>query len=221
METKTKTKTKTEPSVLKRKRKLRRKLKLNKRNNDFLAFLKCCRIAYDYRDSQLIITNNTVVNGSAVYPYHWVYNIKTGTFSRFIDNNTYKAVVSDYPDTLLQDTGGAVHSLINEPNINDDKEHYSATLITRPMKFEQSIKLKSIRELLHIDDFHQQENDRADVELTIFASNDCRTWQKISSLGGRGFKFFIFRYDFTDLLATDSFSGTIIGYDTRNTNKLR
>lgn len=181
---------------------------------NFRSFLKDCSIAYDYRDSQIIITNSA-------FSYHWVYNIKSGTFTRFADGSKYKAIVSDYPDTLMQATDGKVYSLINEPDINDDIEPYEATLITRPMKFNESVKLKSLRELKHITDFHENALTRATVELSIFGSNDCRHWQKIESLAGRGFKYFIFRYDFDDLRATDSFCGTIVGYNTKQTNKLR
>lgn len=192
---------------------------------DFIAFLKGCKIAYDYRDSQLILTNNTVVNGSAVYSYHWVYNIKTGSFTRFYDGNTYKAIVPDYPDTIMQDTTGRLYSVLNEPNVNGDTRTYNGYVITRPMKFNEAMKLKSIREIKHITDFHKptdpQGNDRASIGLTIYASNDCQNWNAVNSLAGRGFKYFIFRYDFEDLLATDAFCGSIIGYDTRQTNKLR
>lgn len=183
--------------------------KSHKEYDSFTEFIQNCTCAYDYRDSQLWLINPD-------YDFHWVYSIKSGTLSRKEDGHSYEAVVSDYPDTLLQ-AEGSIFSMYQEPNINDDETLYSGFFITRPMKFEQAMALKSLRDLKHIKDM----NEDAEITLTIFASNDCNTWQQLPSLKGRGFKYFKFRYDLTNLKAADAFCGTVLYYTTRETDRIR
>jgi hypothetical protein len=177
--------------------------------DSFIDFIQDCQIAYDYRDSQLWLTNPS-------YDYHWVYNMKSGTLARKIDNHSYSAIVPDYPDTLLQ-SGTDVFSMYEEPNINRDKNTYSGYFITRPMKFEQAMALKSLRDLKHIKDMSPE----AEIVLTIYASNDCASWQQLPSLRGRGFKYFKFKYEFENMKAADAFCGTVLYYTTRLTDRIR
>lgn len=183
--------------------------KNHKEYDSFTEFIQNCTCAYDYRDSQLWLINPD-------YDFHWVYSIKSGTLSRKKDGHSYEAVVSDYPDTLLQ-AEGSLFSMYQEPNINDDETLYSGFFITRPMKFEQAMALKSLRDLKHIKDVSPE----AEIVLTIYASNDCASWQQLSSLKGRGFKYFKFRYDLTNLKAADAFCGTVLYYTTRLTDRIR
>lgn len=177
--------------------------------DSFIDFIQDCQIAYDYRDSQLWLTNPS-------YDYHWVYNMKSGTLARKIDNHSYSAIVPDYPDSLLQ-SGTDVFSMYEEPNINRDKNTYSGYFITRPMKFEQAMAMKSLRDLKHIKDV----NPEATIALTIYASNDCASWQQLPSLRGRGFKYFKFKYEFENMKAADAFCGTVLYYTTRLTDRIR
>jgi hypothetical protein len=64
-------------------------------------------------------------------------------------------------------------------------------------------------------------NADAEIALTILASNDCTSWQQLPSLKGRGFKYFKFRYDLTNLKAADAFCGTVLYYTTRLTDRIR
>lgn len=183
--------------------------KSHKEYDSFTEFIQNCTCAYDYRDSQLWLINPD-------YDFHWVYSIKSGTLSRKEDGHSYEAVVSDYPDTLLQ-AEGSIFSMYQEPNINDDETLYSGFFITRPMKFEQAMALKSLRDLKHIKDVSPE----AEIDLTIYASDDCASWQQLPSLKGRGFKYFKFRYDLTNLKAADAFCGTVLYYTTRETDRIR
>lgn len=177
--------------------------------DSFIDFIQDCQMAYDYRDSQLWLVNSA-------YQYHWVYNMKSGTLARKVDSHLYSSIVSDYPDTLLQ-SGKEVFSMYNKENINKDGTYYSGYFITRPMKFEQAMALKSLRDLKHIKDVSPE----AEIALTIYASNDCASWQQLPSLKGRGFKYFKFRYDLTNLKAADAFCGTVLYYTTRLTDRIR
>lgn len=175
---------------------------------NFADYLRNCFIAYDYRDSLLWIFNGT--------EYCYIYSIKTGTFSKnILPDAVIENVVNNYPDYLIQATDGKVYSLTERTNINDDETDYEAFIITRPMKLENSIALKSIRQIRHITDM------QGTLKLRIFASNNLRHWAELHSLRGTPWKYFRFRYDFQNLKATDRFSGSIVVTQDRRTDKLR
>lgn len=162
-------------------------------------------------------------------------------------------VVNYYPDSLLQ-IGTTVYSLLQRPNINKDgttittqdeitafnPNTYSCRLITRPMKLENALALKSIMQIRHITDFKSytittEEEDsgtqeavtvvtpyKGSVTLRIFASNNLDwDWVQLGSLRGKPWKYYRFRYDFSNLTATDRFAGSIIVTQERRTDKLR
>lgn len=173
----------------------------------FDDFLANCFIAYDYRDSLLWIFNDGA-------PTCYVYSIKSGTFAKF-SQFAIRNVVNNYPDYLLQDMYGKVYSLMGRYDINDDDAEYFANILTRPMKLENSLVLKSIRQVRHITDME------GTMKLRIFASNNLRQWAELTSLRGTPWKYFRFRYDFSGLKATDRFAGSIIVTQERRTDKLR
>lgn len=186
----------------------------------FEDFLKQAFIAYDYRDSLLWIFRKTV-GGNAGSATCWVYNMKSGTFSHYTFASAITHVVNAYPDYLLQDSD-TVYSLIERPNINSSEERnnsYTAQMITRPMKLENALALKTIQQILHIK---QMEGVLA---LRIFASNNLKTaantWVEMHSLMGTPWKYYKLQYDFTNLKATDRFAGSVIVTEERRTNKLR
>lgn len=167
-------------------------------------------IAYDYRDSLLWILDDAT---GTIY----IYNIKAGTFAQFEwQGELLNNVVNHYPDTLLQDEVGNVYSLLDKPNINKDESTYSATITTRPMKLEDAFAFKSLRQLKNVFD-----SENGSCTLKIEASNDMKTWSEITSLKGKGWKYFKFRYTFSGMKAVDRFAGTILVTQERFTEKLR
>lgn len=198
-----------------------------KTDTPFPDFLKTAIFAYDYRDSLLWIFDAAEHEEGGVTHvggrYCYIYNIKSDTFSRNIfyaaaeQGETEKYVtnvVPNYPDYLLQ-YGSTVVSLINRPNINDDNNTYSASIVSRPMKLENGLALKTIMQLKNIKQLH------GSMTLKIEASNDIEHWVEITSLTGTPWKFYRFTYEFSNLKATDTFSGTILITQERRTNKLR
>lgn len=185
-------------------------------NVPFPVFLRDSFIAYDYRDSLLWI-----FNGQSRYCF--VYNIKSGSFSRYdfgavSNTDTIVAnVVNDYPDYLLQ-SNVSVTSLSRRPNINADATVYTARMVSRPMKLENALALKTITQLCNIRDM----NANGGVALTIKASNVLGgDWVTLDSLHGTPWSYYKFEYDFTGMLATDRFSGTLLLSKEVRTNKLR
>jgi hypothetical protein len=175
---------------------------------------KDCFIAYDYRDSLLWIFNN---NRSSNSEYCYVYSIKTGTFGKFKFSQPVTDVVNDYPDYLLQNgSGGNLLSLTGRTNINlDDSDDYSGLMITRPMKLENGLALKSIMQIKNIRYME------GSMTLRIFASNDLNHWVELHSLRGTPWKYYRFRYDLSDMKATDRFGGSVLITQERRTDKLR
>lgn len=170
-------------------------------DGDFLAYLKDSLIAYDYRDSLLHIC-------SPNHDYHYIYSIPDRTFgmTRNMGGNV-KAVASSYPDTLVQEEGGEVYSLLSKPNVNDDTNTYNASFTTRPLKFDSSITLKTIHQIVHLYD-----SEAGKLTLGIYGSNDCHNWHELRSLHGKPWKYFVMRYALENMKAADTFAGTVADY---------
>ena len=179
---------------------------------NFSDYLKNAFIAYDYRDSLLWIFNTA-------YTTCYIYSMKTGTFSKFTPTTKITSIVNNYPDYLLQ-AGTTIYSLTERKDINASAEQsnsYAAAMLTRPLKLEDALALKSIMQVKHIHDI----NTSATLTLRIFASNNLKDWIELTSLKSVPWKYYRFRYDFTNLIATDRFAGTMLITQERRTNKLR
>lgn len=196
---------------------------------NFKGFLEGCMIAYDYRDSQLLILNKNKT-------YHYVYNMKSSTFSKMSMNNKYPVgVVNGYPDNLIQEktvttsnnvtteTIGSVYSLLEKPDQNFDyssgttPNYYTCWLITRPMKMENGLSLKTIMDLKNIYTINAQ----GSITLYIYGSNNCKNWLEVPSLTGVPWKYYRFKFEFNKLKASDRFAGTVLVTQERRTNQLR
>ena len=177
----------------------------------FVDFLRGAVIAYDYRDSMLWMFKNP-------YRAALVYSIKSGTFARFDSSIPIISTVNYYPDYLIQQgTTWHVYSMLNRLDINEDDSEYTGSIVTRPLKLENALALKSITQVRHIHDM----NASATLSFHILASNNLKDWVELSSLRGTPWKYYKFSYDFNHLKATDRFSGTVVVTEERRTNKLR
>lgn len=176
----------------------------------FVDFLETCFIAYDYRDRLLYLMNTTP-------EYCYVYSMTEGTFS-LKDRLSCVRTINGYPDTLLQNETGEVYSLLDRPNINDDTNTYGCSLSSRPMKWENSTALKTLNRVKVIFD---QQSTTTKIRLAMYGSNDCVAWQRVTSLRGRGFKYWKFNINLSGLKASDSLSGVLIETQERYTGKIR
>lgn len=179
----------------------------------FKKFLENCLIAYDYKESLLRIFN-TGTN------YHYVYNMIDKTFStasNYVGGRiSCRNIVNNYPDNMVQFTDSAVYSLTSIPQREDDKYEYEGLLNTRPLKLGGSSILKSIRSMKHLFD-----SDDGTITVSLFGSNDCKTWQRINSMMGKPWKYFRMEYEIKKFLATDSFAGSIVEVQPRREDKIR
>lgn len=178
--------------------------------DSFLTFVRNAFLAYDYRDSLLFIYNVS-------YDYAYVYNLLDGTFATVsLGTKSIQRSVSNYPDTLLQDADNNVYSFSKIPVAQDDTQTYSGTFTTRPLKLGSSIQLKTIHQIVHL--FNSADGT---LTLNVYASNDCRNWTELHSLHGKPWKYYRFRYNLTNISASDTFAGTVIDFAPRFTNKIR
>ena len=165
-------------------------------------------IAYDYRDSLLWLFNGTAEC--------LLYSLRHGTFATYRFAEPVTSVVNNYPDYLLQ-SRQTVCTLLGRPHEADDPLHYEATLVSRPLKLQNALALKTIMQLRHI----LVVNPEASIHFSIEASNDLRYWYTLTSLRGIPWKYYRFTYHFQNLQATDRFSGTVLVTQERRTNRLR
>lgn len=176
---------------------------------NFHDFLKGAEIGYDYRDGLLWI-------GRDDSKTFWIYNFKSKTFSHYEMADAPQSLnfVNNYPDFLMQ-IGRTLHSFMGRPDCNLDETEYAGTIITRPMKLDNALALKSIRQIRNVS--------YMDGSLTyrLFASNDLKNWAELTSLRSMPWKYYKIRFDFTKMKATDRFAGTVIITQERRTNKLR
>lgn len=176
----------------------------------FLTFVRNAFLAYDYRDSLLFIYNVS-------YDYAYVYNLLDGTFATIsLGSKRMQRAVSNYPDTLLQDSNNNVYSFSKIPVAQADTQTYSGTFTTRPLKLGSSIQLKTIHQIVHLFN-----SAGGTLKLTVWASNDCHSWNKLYSLHGKPWKYYRFRYILSNISASDTFAGTVIDFTPRFTNKIR
>lgn len=184
----------------------------------FIEYLQTCRIAYDYKRNLLIMYQE----GEAGV---WIYNLNSKTFSTdnsFLDDDNEEPPLDiitsagQYPDVYLQG-GGKIFSLMNTPERDDDNNTYSGSIESRPMKLDGSLYLKSLRRVRSLKLF----NDNAIATLTLYGSNDLKHWSDnpLPSLNGKGYRFFKYRYEFTNLKATDSYSGLVLDTQVRYTDR--
>ena len=177
--------------------------------DSFSAFLRNSLIAYDYRDSLLHIF-------SKGQSYEYIYSLSDHTFAMNVTAHPALAVANVYPDYLVQDTSGELNSYLQRPNINVDTRKFSGTFTTRPLKLGLSLQLKTLRQIVHFVD-----TDGGKLSLRIYGSNDCRHWEELHSLHGKPWKYFTFSYTFNGFSAADSFSGAVVDFTPRLTDKLR
>ena len=174
-------------------------------------------IAYDYRDSLLWLFSRSLLQNRAL-----VYAIKSGTFAWCNCGFIEERVVNNYPDYLIQgsdDGFNLLYTLYWRPNANSDTLTYDAHIVTRPMKLENALALKSILEVRHIHSIGS--GYAASLAFRIFASNNLQEWVQLDSLRGTPWKYYRFEYTFNNLKANDTFDGTVLITQERRTNKLR
>lgn len=179
--------------------------------DDFEMFLRHAVLSYDYQHSRIWIHSQS---SDDVY----VYSIKYNCFSIYKQTDRIKRTLIRYPKTILTTMSGKVLDL-DTPDINLDVNTYDGYIITRPVKFANILKLKSIDEMephfcLDGDSYTENGKLKRKVAVDIYGNdglslriNGEQIWAQLDVLGGRPWKFFTFKITLSKMLATDTFAG--------------
>lgn len=178
----------------------------------FALYLEGARMAFDYSSDRLLIYNPK-------RKYVFVHSFRNGTMTKMVLPNKAAVVtsVSDYPDTLMQDSAGKVYSVYTKEDMNAVKEQRQGYAMTRPLKLGAPLSLKSVRQVKNLSALG---TDGSFVKYSLYGSNDGRNYVQVSSRFGKPFKYYRLGI-YTNLRPAESFAGTVIVTDERRTNKMR
>ena len=188
---------------------------------NFNTFLKNCKIAYDYRDNLLWITNEE-------YPQCFIYSIDSGAICMKPLPYPAVTIVNDFPDNIIvckqieisSNNSKTEHffsySLINRDEINLDSRRYKGFIISRPIKVEDATALKSLATHRFLFDIESN-----DISVRVYGSDDLKVWSRFRSFSGRGFKYYKYHIIFNNLISTDTFSGLIAEWKMKFQRKFR
>lgn len=191
----------------------------------FLGFIsdKKCRIAYDYIDSRLLLIHSDKT-------FAFVFNMADGAISKTVLPGTMKAVVSNYPDYIMQ-SGNTVYTLygkdleesLTDRAANSPNDMQRAFILTRPIKLAGPLTVSSLRELVNVGTWQKdvaQDLTPSEVKTEVWLSDDLVNWHLMSSRFGAAAKYFRIGL-FVNMLPVERLSGTILTEQERRTNNLR
>ena len=190
--------------------------------------------AYDYNNQAILLLQQGKADA-------FVYDMATGSIYYMLNILSYRpsdtckvlAYCTHFPDTLIQATRNidvtdkepgsstgtetSIYSLMNTPARTEDTLYYKGTIISRPLKLDGALYLKSLRRVRKLGLLA----DMSNLKLFIEGSNDLINWATIPSLGGKPYKFF--RYTLKDYTfkATDTIDGLLLNTQVRYTERPR
>lgn len=173
----------------------------------FLDYIRTCSIAYDYPNARLVFNNPST-------RYHYIYSLRSGTFTKLHHGKRFPRVVNNYPDCFLQDSNGYIYnySAIKDENAT---QRIKGILVTRPLSF-GTTSLKTITRILHRGTYKHPSY----IKIALYGSRNGTTFYKLHSLRGMGWKFFRLVL-YTNLLPSERLSYTSFIIEEKFTNKLR
>ena len=177
---------------------------------DFINYIQSAKIAFDYVSSRLIIYKS----GSN---FSYIYSLKSHNYSSMLLDDNILYNINDYPDNILQYSDYKLYSLLNKDLPAASTERKFGYALTRPMKLDNPIGLKTIHRIKNIGVFNRKNSF---VKCVIYGSNDLAKWFKIHSTHGVPFKYFRLGL-YTNLVPFENISGSILEIENKRTNKLR
>ncbi len=180
---------------------------------------------YDYYSQAILLLHPKRVD-------YFVYDLASATMFYckkspvMLDNNTEMAqfvgAVDCFPDEYLVYKADAssnktyIGKLSDTPLRHDDSQiSYDFELVSRPMKLEGALYLKSLRRLRLLSTIAQKDK----LSIQMFGSSDlAKPWAPIESLRGRPYRFFRYWLKGT-MNASDSIDGLMLETQVRYTDK--
>ncbi|MDE5869091.1 MAG: hypothetical protein K2H18_02565 [Muribaculaceae bacterium] len=178
----------------------------------FPAFLRDCRMIYDYIHQRVIIY-------SPGKEYAYVYSLQTKLWGMI--QSDIKSSLNSYPEALAISNRGEIISF-SETN-PDSNNPIPAILLTRPLKLSDPETLKTIDTLITRGEF-----EKGHVSSVLYGSRDLRSWHPVISSKShilRAFRGTPYKYFRLLLLCwlnpDESIHGASISFNPRLTNRLR
>lgn len=183
----------------------------------FREFLQECRMIYDYTNQRVIVYNPSIQDGGALYPYAYVYSLKSRKWGLMQSGLLYN--LNSYPDAYAVQEGKVVDV---SPDAGSSAG-IKGLLMTRPLKLDNGDVLKTIDTIIQRGYFN------GSIEgSTLYGSRDLFTWYKIWSSGDhylRGFSGTPYKYFKIELRCnfspTESLTGCTVRFTPRYINKPR
>lgn len=177
---------------------------------DFIDYIQTARIAYDYASSRLVIYHS----GS---PFSYLYSFKSQNYSSMLLDKNILTNANDYPDSILQLSDYGIYSLLNKDMPASSTERKLGYALTRPMKLDNPMGMKTIHRIKNIGTFNRKNSF---ARCVVYGSNDLTIWFKLQSIHGIPFKYFRIGL-YTDLMPYESVSGSILEVETKRADKIR
>lgn len=176
-------------------------------SRDFREILKSCRISYDYVN-QLLRIYPKEDNGK-----YYVFSMQSREWASVIMEGDVKAVVADYPSSIVQ-----IGDKLYRPSEKDDNSNVKlGILLTRPIMLGDAFSLKKLQDMRL---YYSKFDGTSKCKVIVYASNDGTNWGMVNSLRKRAFKYYRFAV-ITRMKDMDALSGMALRYETERTNKLR
>ena len=174
-------------------------------------FFKSCRVAYDYTNRRLIFFPS---DGAVC----WIYSIE----GAFWSTGAWGAIISAvnvFPYSYIQASDRNIYMLSDGYGYAGETE--SGLIFTRPVKL-GSFSMKKIHSISVQGIFS------SDQKISVYGSNDARTWQylgtsdssEVVSMPGRTFKYWRFAIE-TSLSPAENISAIRIHYEVRKERRMR
>ena len=142
---------------------------------DFNRHVGSMRMAYDYPNQLLHLYPDDAA-------CHYVLCLQSGEFTLSTDSSSPAAIVSDYPDTIVQQ-GTTLLRFARTCSA----ESRRGLLLTRPLSFADVVGMKRLNDLRLL---WQQLSDDSSARVAVFASNDRRRWWRMPSLASHSYRWF-------------------------------
>ena len=187
---------------------------------DLRTFLTSARMLYDYANQRIIVYNPTETNDSMLYPYAYVYSLKSKMWGMI--QSSVKETLNAYPDALaLQQTQlyGEENAIVNfsESDLSP-LTAVNGIIVTRPLKLDAPDLLKTIDTIIQRGYFR-----KGHVQSILYGSRDLFNWHLVYSSTDhylRGFRGTPYKYFRIALLCSLTKEESIFGCTVQYTPRL-
>ena len=180
-------------------------ISLAKDTESIQSYLEGCRMAYDYSEGKIVLLRKDKT-------FSYVIDVKTGAMGKMaVQGVKFIQSVNNYPDTLLQDESGNIYTLYYSKK-DDEIVSQMGFLMTRPLKLDDPMAVKTIRQLLHVG--------TSDVKMKLYASDDLKNWYEKEGRFGYAAKYFSVAA-YTNMGGLDRYTGMVVETDLRRTEHFK